>query len=51
MATTITNSQPVVPAPPSGPTTNPPGGGRWKWDGAAGQWIPNEPNTEHNPQE
>lgn len=31
---------PAAAAPQPGPTSNPPGGGRWKWDDATQQWMP-----------
>ena len=39
-------AKPAAPAPQSGPTSNPPGGGRWKWDDATQKWVSlNQPAT------
>ena len=43
---TLRVAPPEVAAPQPGPTSNPPGGGRWKWDGDAQQWVSlDQPNT------
>ena len=28
---------------PTGPTSNPPGGGSWRWDDATVQWVSTDP--------
>ena len=35
------------------PIPNPPGGGSWKWNGSAREWVPNQPEVqpEDKPQE